>query len=74
MDRMMLADHLAKAERHVMEGAGHIARQRELVARLDGQGLDAEEARKLLLTFEEMQDAHIADRDRLIRELSQPDK
>jgi hypothetical protein len=69
MDRTMLQDHLAPAERHVIEGERHIARQRELVAELKRDGHDSDLAQSLLRSFEELQAMHVADRGRLRKEL-----
>ena len=69
MDRAILLDHLALAERHVAEGDRHLMRQREIVAEIEEAGRDSALARGLLLTFEGSQATHIADRDRLLREL-----
>jgi hypothetical protein len=41
MDREMLRQHLAQAERHMAEGERCIARQRELVAELARDGHDS---------------------------------
>jgi hypothetical protein len=70
MDRMMLLEHLAQAERHVAEGVEHVARQREVVARLERDKQDATSSRELLQRFEEMQAMHLTDRDRILRELA----
>jgi hypothetical protein len=48
MDRARLMERLALAERHVREGACHVARQREIVAQLKGHSHDAASARDLL--------------------------
>jgi hypothetical protein len=69
MDRAMLFDHLALAERHISQGERHVRRQRELVAQLSRDGHDIAQARSLLTQFEEMLALHKADRDRLLREL-----
>ena len=69
MDRTMLLDHLAQAERHVAQGDGHILRQRALIDRLHRDGHETSVAEDLLRRFEEIQRMHIADRDRLRREL-----
>ena len=71
MDRALIEDHLAQAERHVSEGEGHIARQREIVATLEHDGHDTVAARATLAQFEDVQRLHVADRDRLRRELSE---
>ena len=65
----MLQDHLAQAECHVAEGERNIARQREIVAQLECDGHDADQAARLLRSFEELQALHVADRDRLRKEL-----
>jgi hypothetical protein len=56
---------LARAERHVEEGARIIARQRELIDRLAGKHQDTRDAEVLLHQFEETQELHVSDRDRL---------
>ena len=71
----MLLRHLAQAERHVAEGAAHIERQRQLVARLAYRGASVEEverAQQLLLDLEEMQGAHCADCERIKGHLAEP--
>ena len=66
MDREQTLQHLAEAEHHVAIGADHVARQRELIARLQRDGHDAAQAKQLLEQFEQLQQMHIADRDRLL--------
>ena len=72
MDRAMLEDHLALAERHVAQGEDHIRRQREIVDQLTRNGHIeyVQNARELLAQFEELQALHVGDRDRLKGELS----
>lgn len=70
MDREQLIAHLAQAERHVKLGEDHIARQKELVARLEAHGLDTTEAKRLLCEFQELLTVHIAGRDRMRHELA----
>ena len=67
----MIKEHLAQARRHVAEGSEHVAHQREIVAKLEGDGHDTSEAKTLLDQFEKTQALHIADRDRLERELAE---
>ena len=67
-----MAEHpLEMAERHVLEGERHIARQRRLLAWLEqadrGKSESAKVAREILTTFEKIQALHVADRDRLKR-------
>jgi len=70
MNREMVRQHLEQAERHVSEGERHIARQREIVAEPKGAGRIYQAAIDLLAQFENMQASHIADRDRLRKELA----
>jgi hypothetical protein len=70
MNRATIEEHLALAERHVSEGERHVSRQRELIAQLERDGHDATQAHDLLLQFEELQEMHLADRDRLRDELA----
>jgi hypothetical protein len=69
MDREMLAAHLAMAERHVRLGEKHIGRQMGIIARLEKRGYDASEVWALMWRLEELQQLHVAHRDRLKREL-----
>jgi len=69
VDRAILAEHLALAERHVAQGEEHLARQRKLIADLERHGHDTKQAHDLLAQFESMQALHIGDRDRLKKEL-----
>ena len=71
MDRDTLKRHLTKAEDQVAITAQNVARQRELAAELERDGYDASQAKKMLEQFLEQQALHIADRDRLIKELSE---
>ena len=65
MDRQIIAQHLALAERHVAQGRGHIDRQRQRIVELDRDGHDSAQARNILANFERTQALHVADRDRL---------
>ena len=71
MDRVTLKQHLALAEEHVAKSRKHIARQREFVADLERHGHTrvAEEAKRLLAQFLELDALHVAHRDRLKQEL-----
>ncbi len=71
MDRALLQEHLALAERHVVESEQTVARQREIVAEHDRDGPEAAaEDRRLLAQLEELLARQVADRDRLRKELS----
>jgi hypothetical protein len=63
MDHIMLAQHLAEEEEHVVSGRRAIIRQRELILDLERDGHEAAEARRLLATFEEVLKLHMAARD-----------
>ena len=70
-DRQMIIDHLERAERHVFEGTARVARQRQLLTELICDGLPSLQSKLLLKTFEECLAMHIADRDRLLKELDE---
>jgi hypothetical protein len=63
--------NVAEAEKHVRIGERNIARQRELISRLERDGHDSAEARKLLAKFEELQAMYLAERDRLWRDIAE---
>lgn len=65
MDRKIILEHLAQAERHIEEAERRIAHQKALLAGLDGGGADAVTARILLAEFEHSLALHRADRQRL---------
>ena len=69
MNKKMIEGHLAQAERHVTLGENHITRQRELIVQLHRDALDIAEAAQLLVQFRELQALHVADRDRLRKQL-----
>jgi hypothetical protein len=68
-DRKLQEDRLEEVEGHVRLGREHIDRQHQIIADLKSSGSDSALAEDLLHTFEAMQMAHEADRDRLIHEL-----
>jgi arginine repressor len=70
IDRFTLEQHLAQAREHIAIGEKNIARQTEIVADLERDGHDVTAARQLLAQFEELQALHIADRNRLEKELA----
>jgi hypothetical protein len=69
MDRAILLEHLVLAEEHIQRGARTIARQQEIIEKLDAHGHETVEARRMLKTFEDAQAMNIADRERLKKEL-----
>jgi hypothetical protein len=71
MDREKLQQHLQEAERHVAQSTMHVVEQRKLVIRLERDGLDTTDARRLLELFEESLRLYLVNRDRLRRELAE---
>jgi hypothetical protein len=62
MDPDMIRRHLGLAERHVLEGEEHIARQREIVNRLERRSpksITLQTARELLQEMERAQRIHV---------------
>jgi hypothetical protein len=74
MDRTVITELLMQAERHIRIGMNLLQRQRELIDRMEQGKHDTTEAKALLARFEEVQALHIADRDRLSKELSESDQ
>jgi hypothetical protein len=62
------------ARRHVRAGEQNITRQRKVIAERERDGHDSLESKRLLARFEEIQELHIADRDRLEIELAEISK
>jgi hypothetical protein len=69
MDRKLLEKSLAQAERHVAEAEHEVSRQRMVVAGLELRGHDSSRATHVLRQFEQLQAKHIAERDRVRKEL-----
>jgi hypothetical protein len=70
-DRTTLLKYFSMACRHVAIGEKNVARQREIVAWLEGGGHNFRVAKSLLASFEELQNTHIAHRDRLEKALAE---
>src|SRR5262245_52936872 len=68
MDRSIIRQHLLQAERHVAQGALHLARQEALIAKLERGGHDLKAARTILATLRETQALHQQGRERLLQE------
>jgi hypothetical protein len=66
MDRDVLRQYLAQAERHIALGKLHLARQRAMIAELVRCGHETEEALAILSTLQETQALHLQDRERLV--------
>jgi hypothetical protein len=68
-DRNTLEQRLAEAEGYMAMSKGHIESQGKFAAGLLSDGQDASQALALLRRFEELQELHFADRNRLRGEL-----
>jgi hypothetical protein len=66
-----LLQRLAQAEEHILQGERHIRRQRRIIAEFRVRSRDATLVNELLDGFNETQAMHIAERDRLQRELAE---
>jgi hypothetical protein len=71
MDRKMELEHLAIAERAVLEGERHIAREEQMLSDLDRAGHDTKLAQETLDSLRRMQAAHVAHRDLLLKMLQE---
>jgi hypothetical protein len=65
MDRDVILEHLAQAERHIAESDERIARQKALIERLEADGGDSVTAKLLLAEFQHSLALHRADWERL---------
>jgi len=68
--RLTLKQHLEDAELRVERGQNRLDRQRQAVAALEQADRDAAKAKRYLRIFEKVLAIHVADRDRLIKELA----
>jgi hypothetical protein len=69
MDRDRLRQDLAQAQRDAAEGRRSIAHQEALLARIERDGHNAAEARKILAALRDAQTLHEQEVERLLREL-----
>lgn len=69
VDREMAAQHLELANKHVLRGQQRVDAQVGLVARLERDGHDTLQARRLLEQFEQILALQIETRDRIVQEL-----
>jgi len=65
MDRKILEDNLAIAERHLTLAREHVRRQREIVEKLLRDGHGATLSRQVLKTYEQSLALHAREYDRL---------
>ncbi|MBU6464097.1 MAG: hypothetical protein KGK01_09830 [Bradyrhizobium sp.] len=73
MDRAILEQHLAQAQRHVIEGLEHLGLQEQIIADLERGGHDAAEALKVLATLRKTQATHEDSVKRILSELKASD-
>jgi hypothetical protein len=69
MNRDFIETALAQAERHVAEGEVILARQRAAIAASERIGGNVTRFKEVLSVFEDSQRVHVADRDRLRKDL-----
>src|SRR5262245_9228434 len=69
MSEETLDSPLLRTEALVDQADRRVVKQRRLVARLEREGQDSLEARTLLAQLEERRNLHLAERDRLLKEL-----
>lgn len=67
----MVLRHLAEAERHIVQGETHLARQFALIAELERRGHDTRCAQAVLTTMRKAQALYQQDRERILRELQE---
>ena len=70
MDRATLKQLLREAENLLHRGEQNIAHQREVIGTLERGGHDAAAAKMFLRRLESQQARHIADRNRLFKQLA----
>lgn len=71
MDRQMLLDHLAMAERHVVRGDLLLGRARANIKKRRHAGHNVKEAERLLDLLEQVQQEHIEHLDKIRKELAE---
>jgi len=71
MDLRLVQEHLQEAELHVLLGRQHVARQLEIISKLERGGHSTALATDLLATFRLALASHIAHRDFILSELAQ---
>lgn len=71
MDELaLIRNHLDAGERHIIRAKQHVARQVEIVKRLEKGGHDTRRARDLLTTFDKILNSYAAVCERLVQEES----
>ena len=70
LQRDVLKQHLALAEKHIAEGVVHVEQERQIVEELKRRGQDVRRSADLLELFKETLADHISERDRVLEELA----
>jgi hypothetical protein len=70
-DRDSVSRHLELANKHVAGGQRRVEAQLELVLRLERDGHDTLQAKRLLEQFEQILALQIENRDRIVQELNE---
>jgi hypothetical protein len=70
MKRALLQRHLEEAESRIQRGQRNVDHQSKTVSDLERDNQDATIAKALLRIFEKALAVHVADRDQLLKELS----
>jgi hypothetical protein len=70
MEKATVLRLLALVQKHIAQGHDHIKQQHEIIARLDINGSETSDAWDLLRLFERTMTIHVADRDRLLKQLA----
>ena len=71
MDQEDILARLQTSEKHVVQGEVHLTRQRLLIQRMSRDGHDTQQARELLAVLEKSQAMNLAERARLLTELTE---
>jgi hypothetical protein len=71
MDRQILLQHLAEAERHLVLSDKHISRQIDIIDWLKRARCSTELACDVLATYQSLRATHIAHYDMICRELDE---
>jgi len=68
MSEQVVRRHLAEADRHIQTGARTVERQRRAIAKLDEIGHNTADAKVLLATLEQIQNAFLLHREMILNE------
>ena len=69
MDRATILGRLTLAQEQVVRSVKYVAKHRARIKRLERRGKDSDHAKRVLEIVEASLQTHIADRDKLVKEL-----